>query len=114
MLYHYSAARKGERPRGHLESFSGYLHADAFAGYEALYRPQGNKLPRITHVACIAHARRKFFEVFETTKSPIAEQALRQIQALYAIEADIAGKPIDQRLATRQQQSKPLLETFHE
>lgn len=46
--------------------------------------------------------------------SPIAEQALRQIQALYAIEADITGKPIDKRLAIRQQQSKPLLETFHE
>lgn len=113
VLYRYSADRKGERPRGHLEGFSGYLHADAFAGYDALYRPEGNKPPRITHVACIAHARRKFFEVFETTKSPIAEQALRQIQALYAIEAGINGKPIDQRLAIRQQQSKPLLETFH-
>ena len=70
-----------ERPRGHLEGFGGYLHADAFAGYAALCRPKGNKPPRITHVACIAHARRKFFEVFETTKSPIAEQAMRQIQA---------------------------------
>lgn len=114
VLYRYSADRKGERPRGHLENFRGYLHADAFAGYEALYRPQGNKPPRITHVACIAHARRKFFEVFETTKSPIAEQALRQIQALYAIETEIAGKPIDQRLAIRHQHSKPLLETFHD
>jgi transposase len=112
VLYRYSADRKGERPRGHLEGFSGYLHADAFAGYAALYRPEGNKLARITHVACMAHARRKFFEVFETTKSPIAEQALRQIQALYAIEAGISGKPIDQRLAVRQQQSKPLLDAF--
>lgn len=112
VLYRYSVDRKGERPRSHLESFSGYLQADAFPGYEALYRPDGNKPPRITHAACMAHARRKFFEVFEATKSPIAEQALRQIQALYAIEADINGKPSDQRRAVRQQRSKPLLETF--
>ena len=59
VFYRYSADRKGERPRGHLEGFSGYLHADAFAGYEALYRADGQKPPRITHVACMAHARRK-------------------------------------------------------
>jgi transposase len=113
VLYRYSADRKGERPRGHLEGFSGYLHADAFAGYSALYRSEGRQPPRIAHVACMAHARRKLFEVFETTKSPIAEQALRQIQELYAIEAGINGKSIGQRLAARQRLSKPLLDAFH-
>ena len=112
-FYRYSADRKGERPRSHLEGFSGYLHADAFSGYEALYRATGNKPPQITHVACTAHARRKFFEVFESTKSPIAEEALRRIQAIYAIEADINGKPVEQRLAARQARSKPLLDAFH-
>jgi transposase len=113
VFYRYSADRKGERPRSHLEGFSGYLHADAFAGYEALYRADGQKPSRITHVACMAHARRKFFEVFETTKSPIAEEALRRIQDLYAIEADINGGPVDQRRAVRQARSKPLLDAFH-
>ena len=97
VFYRYSADRKGERPRGHLDGFSGFLHADAFAGYEALYRADGQNPPRITHVACMAHARRKLFEVFEATKSPIAEEALRRIQDLYAIEADINGRPADQR-----------------
>ena len=59
--------------------------------------PMARSPPRITHVACMAHARRKFFEVFEATKSPIAEEALRRIQELYAIEADIKGRPADQR-----------------
>jgi hypothetical protein len=113
VFYRYSADRKGERPRGHLDGFSGYLHADAFAGYEALYRANGPKPARITHVACMAHARRKFFEVFETTKSPIAEEALRRIQDLYAIEADINGRHVDQRRAARQARSKPLLDAFH-
>jgi transposase len=111
--YRYSADRKGERPRLHLEGFSGYLHADAFAGYEALYRPQGNKPPRITHVACMAHARRKLFEVFEKTGSPIAEEGLRRIQDLYAIEADIKGKPADLRRTVRQTRSQPLLDAFN-
>jgi len=113
VFYRYSADRKGERPRGHLEGFSGYLHADAFAGYEALYRADGQKPARITHVACMAHARRKFFDVFEATKSPIAEEALRRIQDLYAIEADINGRHVDQRRTARQARSKPLLDAFH-
>jgi transposase len=112
-LYRYSADRKGERPRSHLDGFSGYLHADAFAGYEALYRPNGQNPPRITHVACMAHARRKLFEVFDTTKSPIAEEALQRIQELYAIEAEISDRSADQRRMQRQTRSKPLLDAFH-
>ena len=113
MFYRYSADRKGERPRGHLEGFRGYLHTDAFAGYGALYRANGNQPPRITHVACMAHARRKIFEVFDATKSPIAEEALRRIQELYVIEAEINSSSADQRRAERQERSKPLLDTLH-
>jgi transposase len=113
VLYRYSGDRKGERPRSHLEGFSGHLHADAFAGYLALYRSDGRGPPRITHVACMAHARRKLFEVFKTSKSPIAEEALRRIQELYAIEAEIKGRTADQRRAQRQTRSKPLLDAFH-
>ena len=113
MLYRYSPDRKGERPRSHLDGFNGYLHADAFAGYQALYRGDGKNSPRITHVACMAHARRKLFEVFETTKSPIAEEALRRIQEFYAIETDIKGRTADQRWMQRQTRSKPLLDAYH-
>jgi len=113
VFYRYSANRKGEQPRGHLENFSGYLHTDAFAGYNALYRTTGNQPPRAINVACMAHARRKIFDVFEKTKSPIAEEALRRIQDLYAIEAKINGRPADERRAARQQDSKPLLDALH-
>ena len=94
-----------------LRDLSGYLHADAFAGYEALYRANGNQPPRITHVACMAHARRKVFEVFDATKSPIAEEALRQIQG------PLCHRGRDQRQACRsapersgKKRSKPLLD----
>jgi transposase len=113
-FYQYSPDRRGERPRGHLEDFEGWLHADGYTGYGAVTRPRGNRPPQIAHVACMAHARRKLFEVFEATKSPIAEEALRRIAALYAVEAEIDGKPAVQRLAARRARSKPLLEDLHE
>ena len=59
---------------------------------------------------CRHHARRKLFEVHEATKSPIAEAALRRIQALYQIEADITGRSVADREAERRARSKPLLE----
>nr|WP_283949641.1 IS66 family transposase [Limobrevibacterium gyesilva] len=105
----YSADRRGERPRDHLAGFSGVMHADAFTGYDALYRPQPGKPARIRHAAYWAHARRKLFDVHEATGSPIAEEALRRIQALYAIEAEITGKSAAHRHAERQARSKPLL-----
>ena len=108
-FYCYSPDRKGERPRDHLAGFSGVMHADAFAGYDALYRPEPGKPARIQHAACWAHARRKLFDVHEATKSPIAEEALRRIQALYVIEAEITGKPAAERQAERQARSTPLL-----
>jgi transposase len=113
-FYQYSPDRKGERPRGHLENFEGWMHADGYTGYDALTQPRGNRPPRITHVACMAHARRKLFDVFEASKSPIAEQALQRIAALYAIETEINGQPTERRLAERQARSKPLLDDLHE
>ena len=108
-FYRYSPDRKGERPRDHLAGFSGIIHADAFAGYDALFRTEPGSSPRIQHAACWAHARRKLFEVHESTRSPIAEEALRRIQALYQVEAEITGLPAPERLAQRQARSKPLL-----
>ena len=109
-FYRYSPDRKGERPREHLAGFSGVIHADAFSGYDALYRPEAGQPARIQHAACWAHARRKLFEVHEATGSPIAAEALCRIQALYRIEAEITGKAAVDRQAERHVRSKPLLD----
>ena len=53
--------------------FRGILQADGYAGFARLY---GNN--RIVEAACMAHARRKFFDVFETTKSPLARDRAGQ------------------------------------
>jgi len=60
-------------------------------------------------VGCWAHARRKVFDVFASTRSPIAEEALAWIKRLYAIEARIRGRPPDLRHAVRQAEAAPLL-----
>lgn len=107
--FFYSPDRKGERPQQHLAGFTGFLHADAYAGYALLFAPKNGAQPRVTHVACMAHARRNFFDVHEATRSPVAAEALRRIGQLYQIEADINGKPADVRLAERQARAVPLL-----
>src|SRR5271157_1302909 len=102
VLYCYSPDRKGEHPRQHLAGFRGILQADGYAGYAGLY-DRG-----VTEAACWAHARRKFFDVHASTRSPPALEALQRIAALYAIEATIRGQSPDARLAARTAQSAPL------
>jgi transposase len=102
VLYHYSPDRRGEHPRAHLAAFRGILQADGYAGYADLYE-RG-----VTEAACMAHGRRKFFDVHAATGSPLALKALQRIAALYAIEAEIRGQSSDVRLAVRQVQSAPL------
>jgi transposase len=59
-----------------------------------------------------AHARRKFYDIYAASQSPLADQALRQIAALYEIEDAIRGQPAEQRRRVRQQRSRPLIETM--
>lgn len=102
VLYCYSPDRKGEHPRRHLSGFRGILQADGYAGYARLY-DQG-----VTEAACWAHARRNFFDVHAATQSPLAQEALQRIGALYQIEATIRGRPPAARLHARVTHSAPL------
>ena len=102
VLYRYSPDRKGEHPSQHLERFRGILQADGYQGYARLY-DRG-----VTEAACMAHARRKFVDVYKSDKSPLANEALQRIAALYAIEATIRGRPAAARLAVRAEQSAPV------
>ncbi|HLH35291.1 MAG TPA: IS66 family transposase [Alloacidobacterium sp.] len=100
----YSEDRRGEHPRQHLKNFTGALQADAYAGFHHLY---GN---HIYEAACWAHARRKFHDIHLAHASPTTTEALARIGALYAIEDEIRGKPVDLRLSVRQTRAKPLLD----
>ena len=87
IVYEYTPDRTNEWPITWLEGFQGYLQADAYAGYDALYR-----LGKVIEVACWAHARRKFFEAKETDGRRSAEM-LERVRQLYAVE-DEADKKI--------------------
>lgn len=113
MLYCYSADRKGERPRTHLERYAGWLHSDAYAGYEKIFGNKDGKPSPIRPGACMAHARRYFFDVYATQPAPLAEEAVARIGLLYDIEREIRGLPPDQRLAVRQARAVPILKDFH-
>jgi hypothetical protein len=99
----------GERPRDHLKSFKGVLHADGYAGFNALF-----ETGRITEAACWAHVRRKFYDIHAANGSPLAKEALDRIGALYGIEDLIRGLPPDERRRIRQDRSMPLLAELHD
>lgn len=105
----YSPNRKGEHPQRHLQTFTGILQADAYAGFGALY-----DTGRVQPAACWAHLRRKFYEIAEAHDSPLAQEALARIGALYAIEAQLRGQPPDTRRAVRQARAGPLLDDLHQ
>ena len=107
-FYRHSPDRKGEHAQALLASASGFLHADAYAGFAKLYQPDPiTGRPRLEPVACWAHARRELFDEHVRTKSPIARQALEKIGAIFAVERGIRGQSAEARLAVRQAQTTP-------
>ena len=102
----YSPDRRGEHPERHLAGFAGILQADAYAGFDRLYAPKRAPGP-ILEAACWAHARRKLFELAAVGKAPVAAEAVRRIDELFATEREINGLPAEQRLAVREERAKP-------
>lgn len=102
--FQYSTSRIGKEPMKHLKGFRGILQADAYAGYNGVVA-QG-----VTRAGCWAHVRRKFYDLMKATQGEVATEAIRRIDALYAVERAIRGKPPDERQATRQQVARPQLD----
>ena len=120
-VFFYSADRAGIHPEQHLAGYSGILQADAYAGFNTVYRP-GRQGGPITEAACWAHGRRKFFELADiaskarsarqTTISPMALEAVRKIDAIFMAERSINGLPPAERLAVRDKDVAPLVHEF--
>jgi transposase len=106
--FFYSRNRRGEHPVQHLAGYAGILQADAYAGFGALYDARRKPGP-IAKAACWSHGRRHFFELADLRKAPLAVEAVRRIDELFAIERRINGLPASDRLAARQQQSRPIV-----
>ncbi|MBA2430784.1 MAG: IS66 family transposase [Chthoniobacterales bacterium] len=119
-LFHFSADREKTHPNRHLAGWTGVLQADAYGGYNDLYR-DGREPAPVTSALCWSHARRKFFELADIADavrkgkaahaiSPVALRAVERIDALFAIERDINGLSAEARREARQQLSYPLVE----
>ena len=105
--YRFSGDRKGEHPKDHLSRYRGWMHADGYAGFEDLYRSGA-----IREVACMAHVRRKFVDMHRSQGSAIAEEAIRRIAELYAVEKEARGLPPDRRVEIRQAEADPSSTTW--
>jgi len=107
-VFDYTPNRSRDGPLTFLESFTGYLQADAYSGYDALYTTG-----RVVEVACWAHTRRKFHESRETDPAR-AHAAMAMIRLLYQVEEEARDLSSQERKALRQERSKPRLEQIKE
>jgi transposase len=117
-VFFYSPDRGGEHPERHLAGYAGILQADAYAGFNTVYKPERKPGP-IIEAACWAHARRKFFELADIASkargktslviSPIAFEAVQKIDAVFMLERTINGLSPHERLAARRTDIAPLV-----
>jgi len=108
VVYDFCESRAGEHARAFLGDWSGGLVCDDFSGYKASFGAA------ITEVGCMAHARRKFFDLHVANKSEIAQQALTYIGQLYEVEREVKHLDADERGRIRKDKSKPLLDALHQ
>jgi transposase len=111
VVYLFAEDRKGQHVHEHLTGFSGVLQVDGYAGYRELTKPD-RPGGAITLAFCLAHARRRFFEIYKSSGSKVAEQALWQIRAVYEIETRIRGLTAAERVRIRQAETRPVLDVF--
>ncbi len=104
LVFDYQPGRHGLHARNFLEGWRGHLMVDDYAGYKALFKDG------VTELACLAHARRKFFDLYAANQSPIAAEALRRIGELYEVERQAQEMDAASRLQLRQQAARPRLE----
>jgi transposase len=107
-FFEYSRNRAGEHPQKHLTGWTGIMQADAYTGYNALYEAARKPAP-IKEAACWAHWRRKLFDHAKSGKAPIAVEAVRRMDEIFACERTITGKPPDERVALRKETVAPLV-----
>jgi transposase len=120
-VYFYSPDRSGEHPERHLAGYTGILQADAYAGFNKVYRSERKPGP-IVEAGCWSHARRKFFELADIAStargktkpviSPLAFEAVQKIDAIFMLERSINGLTPRERLTARRSDIAPLVNDF--
>lgn len=110
VAFTYAPGRSGKHAVEILKGFEGILQVDGYAGYNRVLDLRDNAPIQLAY--CWAHARRKLFDLTHNNVAPIAEVGLKQIAALYRIEALVRSQSAEERLSIRQQKSAPRIAAF--
>lgn len=108
VVYDFTESRAGKHAQDFLDKWQGTLICDDYAGYKALLAKG------LTEAGCMAHARRKFFDLHSQNQSQIASEALDFFGRLYDIEREVADLSIDERYRIRQAKAKPIADELHD
>jgi transposase len=111
ILYEYHPNRRAEYVKEFLSGYEGYLQTDGYGGYDSALKNN----EKVTHVGCLAHARRKFHEASKASKKAgSALEALKMIQGFYKIENELREKDLlpKEFLEQRKLAIKPVMEKF--
>jgi transposase len=103
--YQFTPDRKGHHPVSHLSGYKGWVHADGYTGFNGVFGPD-----KASEMACMAHIRRKFVDIYKSQGSPIAEEAIKRIAELYTVEKLARGQSPEDRAALRQADAKPIFD----
>ncbi len=108
VIFDYKPSREGQNAVEYLKDFKGYLHTDAFSGY--------NKLTGVVHCFCWAHVRRYFIEAIQnklkTVQSTNAEKGRDYCDKLFMIERTLQDCNPEERKRLRLELERPLLDEF--
>ena len=115
VVFDFADSRGGQHVRGFLglpgtndkPGWQGKLVTDDFSGYKACFELG------VTEVGCMAHARRKFHELWANHGSQVGEQALKFFGALYDVEREVADADSQTRLEARRR-SRPVADALHQ
>ncbi|MGM8933639.1 IS66 family transposase [Pseudomonas neustonica] len=107
-VYDFAPSRAGEHARAFLADWQGKLVCDDYSGYKAGFGKG------IVEIGCMAHARRKFYDLHQANQSTLAAQALEYIGKLYEVERQAKDLPPDKRQAIREAKSRPLSDALHQ
>jgi transposase len=108
VIYEFCAGRGGKYPVAFLEGWNGTLICDDYKGYETLF-----KLGQRVEAGCAVHSRRKFDELIKHGHSEVATEAVRRMAVVFKIEQQIRHCDAAQRLALRQQITRPHWDALH-
>jgi len=112
VVFHYRPGRSGEHAEDILTGFEGTIQVDAYGGYDRLSKPDRTGGKPLKLAFCWSHGRRKLIEAKPKAGSPIVDEALVRIAALYRIEGEIRGQVPEIRREIRQERSRPLVDAF--